>query len=183
MSHIATVRPRGGDYKLSTSKDQTRPQDDKEIHTHNTQATQNSTISTRVNTERSLQDYQSSNRSLDLGTCGIGPSRFRCATLIVQYVVWFYAGTVCTCILRSVMEYTIMVFAIHSEVLIKSSKACDLQYYLATTSESYNCRKTIPCNNKVSLNTPSTADKQTFAPKSSHGQKLPEELMSYSELL
>ena len=46
-----------------------------------------------------------------------------------------------------------------------------------------NYRKTIICNNKVSLNTPSTANKQTFTPKSSHRSKLSEELISYNELL
>ena len=51
MSHIATVRTRGGDYKSSTSKGQTRPQDDREFHIHSTQTTHNSTINTPVPTE------------------------------------------------------------------------------------------------------------------------------------
>ena len=33
---------------------------------------------------RSQQSYQASNRILNPGTCGRGPSRFRCATLIAE---------------------------------------------------------------------------------------------------
>ena len=46
-----------------------------------------------------------------------------------------------------------------------------------------NYRKTIICNNKVSLNTPSTENKHTLALKSSHRWKLSAELISYNELL
>ena len=68
MSHIATVRTRGGDYKSSTSKDQTHPQNNEEIHTQHTNNTQ-------VHREFTTHKHQSSDRVPPiLGPVGYGPT-------------------------------------------------------------------------------------------------------------
>ena len=68
MSHVATVRTRGGNYQSSTSKDQTRPQDDKESHKHKTQT------ALKQHQELTITSTRPRIPSSILGPVGYGPT-------------------------------------------------------------------------------------------------------------
>ena len=146
MSHIATVRTRGGDYRSSTSKDQTRLKTAKRFtHTIHKQHTSKTPQYTR--------QYPSSNQVLTLGTCGIGPYCFRCATLITEITHRFITSFSWKSYMHTSSVHP-LVATLSGTWFISSSSWSTLQP-----------SQTLLCNSKVSINTLSTADKQTIAPR------------------